>query len=163
MTEIHLVLIGQNNNLYDAGLLKVEKSGDVYHVPKPKLSGESKPSDLHLSRHKDGTTHWRFQSKKRPLRKGEAIGKFVGFEPLQTVPIKIAEVPSCYVPYEFKSKVADGIFCIDLRGHPGEFINIMSFILTKEGLPEFYTQAIAIGGNSYVHTASHPMIGIIVK
>jgi len=78
MKKIEIIAIG-DNKIYSVGYIKIYKEGDIYHIHK--IAG----SDIHTSRHKDGTYHWKSRTnnlcnnlgKRRPIKDFQGL-EFLG-------------------------------------------------------------------------------------
>ena len=156
MIRIEIVAIGENK-IYSAGYVKVSKKGDIYQIYK--IGG----SDLHMSRHASGKTHWK---SKQPvlfqeIREGIPIKEFKGIEFLGTTAFGLDSLQELYTVY--KMKKSNGIFAIDMREYKNAVFNMSVAILTEDGLPKLYESWKKLRKRQiYLFTDCHPMIAITV-
>ena len=154
MLRIEIIAIGKDK-IYSVGYVNVSMIGDVYHINK--MGG----SDMHMSRHVDGNTHYKSRQNDfcHKIRKGVPIEEFKGIEFLETVAFGLESLNELYK--EYKLKKCDGIFAIDMRAYKDSNFNMSIAILTEEGLPKLYDSWKTMKKRQiYLFTDSKPMIAI---
>ena len=156
MVRIEIIAIGENK-LYSAGYINISKKGDVYHITK--MCG----SDMHLSRHASGETHWKSEQNDfcQEIRKSVPIKDFKGIEILGTIGFGLDTLPELYKEYKMKKRNA--VFAVDMREYKDSSFNMFVAILTEEGLPHLYNSWKKLKKRQiYLFADSHPMIAISV-
>jgi len=156
MARIEIIAIGRDK-IYSVGAIIVTKKGDIYIADK--FTG----SDLHLSRHSDGKTHWKSRREDIliPIREGSPIKDFKGIEFLETHAFGLDSLPELYK--EYRMRKCEGVFAVDMRGYEGSAFNMSIAILTEEGLPKLYESWKDFKKRQiYIYTEGHPMIAITV-
>jgi hypothetical protein len=138
----------------DTGLFHVGRvsrtSGGVYFVPKIRRS------DYHLSRHVDGTTHWRSRSERRTLLRDTSSSlEQIKFEQLCSMSLNSTALPAYFD--EYKRQTADGLFLIDLRRFRSDRASLFVALLS----PKYFRQARGLFSKLeqvYLHTGSVPWL-----
>ena len=154
MPKIEIIAIGMNK-IYSVGRIHVSKKGDVYHAYKHKND-----YGFHMSRHRDGTIHWKSKTEKIPIRKTVDIENFSGVEYLGTQGFGLESLPELFNEYQIKK--SDGIFAIDMRNYKESSFNLCIAIFTDEGLEKLYKAYKDYKKRQiYFYMDCHPKIAII--
>jgi hypothetical protein len=154
--RIEIIAIGKGR-IYSVGAVVVSPKGDVYQISK------TNGSDLHVSRHSSGETHWRSIKHQisEKIRDGKPIGEFRGIEFLSTYAFGLESLPRLYE--EYKLKKCNGIFSIDMREYEHAAFNMTFAILTGEALPSLLTGTQLLKKRQiYIFPDCHPMVAIVV-
>lgn len=156
--QIMFLAIG-DTGIFKIGGVSIEQKEDAIEVYSyPSFKG----LDFHVSRHSSGDLHWKQGEKKvdLPFEKRVPMKDFSGVEGLGTWGLSVENHDEFHPKYG--SKHYDGIFLIDTRKYRGAYFNVAFYILTKEGLPTFYSVWEKYGKRQiYLYANSHPMVGMI--
>jgi hypothetical protein len=156
MGKSRIEIIALNGaSFYSVGTIEVTSKGEVYAILK------TMPVVSKLSRHVSGQT--RVENEvigRQVIRRGPPLKEFLGLEYLHTMSFRRGSLEEVFRKYELKK--GEGIFCVDMRAYRDSAFNIVFYILTEEGLIDFYKQfPLSSKKQMYVFYDSHPKIGLI--
>jgi len=145
--------------VFSIGEIVIQAKGDIYLIYK------FKKSDLYLSRHASGKTHWKANKQKfyNKIREGMPTKNFKGIELLSTQSFGMNNLPDSFD--EYVKKRSDGIFCVDMRQYKNNDtpFNMLVYMLTKEGLSSLLAFSRLLENTQIcLFPNCNPMISIIV-
>ena len=156
MSKSRIEIIALNGeSFYSVGTVEVTSKGEVYAVFK------TMPVISKLSRHVSGEVHVQNEViGNQVIRKGVPLRKFKGLEHLHSMAFGKDNLKEVFKEYELNK--GQSIFCIDMRAYKDSAFNLVFYIMTEEGLIDFYKQfKNASKKQMYVFYESHPKIGLI--